>query len=308
MKYRFIQYVVWEEDLNFFGIADSHDEIYRSGRIKIGGDVITTDGFKITESLFKKGISKMPGDTDNKSQNYFLEIIIFGSEAESSKFGLDDKVGQKMEVVRSAAVVKNSEKINKKENGVCECEAKVRAFIRMLRVKEGTNNEIGYTTQYSGKRFSDFSTHPQKVITDNKGKHSSSAAGAYQIMTDTWKNLTGYYQGKDKKWHYSEKLDYAKKYNISSFDQESQDKFCLVIMKHNYLQDRSDSFYNPTVWKNKEKKIHDTAKEEKLKDWRKRFKGQQGDIIQMIIDNDIKKAALVSSLCWASLPDSPYGQ
>ncbi len=28
----------------------------------------------------------------------------------------------------------------------------------------------------------------------------------------------------------------------------------------------------------------------------------------MIIDNDIKKASLISSLCWASLPDSPYGQ
>jgi murein DD-endopeptidase MepM/ murein hydrolase activator NlpD len=206
-----------------------------------------------------------------------------------------------------AKVAKPDEKEKKKEK-VCECEARVRAFIRMLRFKEGTDDEVGYTTQYSGKQFSDFSTHPQKVITDSKGKHSSSAAGAYQIMTDTWKNLTGYYQGKDKHWHYSEKLDYSKKYNIKSFDQESQDKFCLVIMKHNYLQDRADSFYDPTYWKNKEKKIHDTVKEAKEKEWRKRFKGQQGDIVQMIIDNDIKRAALISSLCWASLPDSPYGQ
>ena len=116
MKDRFIQYVVWEEDLNFFGIADSHDEIYRSGKIKIGGDVITTHGFKSTESLFKKGISKMPDDTDNKSQNYFLEIIVFGSEAESSKVGLDDKVGQKMEMVRSAAMVKATEMNDPKDN------------------------------------------------------------------------------------------------------------------------------------------------------------------------------------------------
>lgn len=120
MKDRFIQYVVWEEDLNFFEIADSHDEIYRSGRIKIGGDVITTDGFKITEPLFKKGVSKMPGDTDNKSQNYFLEIIIFGSEAESSKFGLDDKVGQKMEVVRSAAVVNGKKPVETNTTCICK--------------------------------------------------------------------------------------------------------------------------------------------------------------------------------------------
>lgn len=178
--------------------------------------------------------------------------------------------------------------------------------MRMLRYKEGTDRDTGYTIQYSGKQFSDMSKHPEKVIT--AGKYSSSAAGAYQIMTDTWKNLTGYYQDENKKWHYSEKIDYAKKYNITSFDQESQDRFCLVIMKHNYVKDRSDSFYNPTIWKDKKKHIRDTEKEEKIKEWRKRFKGQQGDIIQMILDNDIKRAALISSLCWASLPDSPYGQ
>jgi muramidase (phage lysozyme) len=212
-----------------------------------------------------------------------------------------------VEKVKSAVGVDKTQPSNKsKDEKVCECEARVRAFIRMLRVKEGTDTENGYTTQYSGKQFSDLSKHPEEVITS--GKYSSSAAGAYQIMTDTWKNLTGYYQDKNKNWHYSEKLDYSKKYNITSFDQESQDKFCLVIMKHNYIQARSDSFYNPVVWKDKKKKIRDIVKEEKLKEWRKRFKGKQGDIIQMIIDNDIKKAALISSLCWASLPDSPYGQ
>ncbi|GEM_PF-1210688 len=207
---------------------------------------------------------------------------------------------------RSVSIVSEPPEKKEEEDKICECEARIRAFMRMLRFKEGTSSEIGYTTQYSGKQFSDMSKHPEEVI--KAGGYSSSAAGAYQIMTDTWKNLTGHYQGIDKKWHYSEKIDLAKKYNISSFDQESQDKFCLVIMKHYYLQDRSDSFYNPTVWKNKKKKIHDTVKEEKARNWRKRFKGKQGDIIQMIIDNDIERAALISSLCWASLPDSPYGQ
>lgn len=295
-----IQYVVWEYD------TGSNDEIYRSESIKITADLYDSSGFIITKGIFDKGTDLPFGDPDADSQHYLIEIITLDIGAESVKFGVHSEGLMEVENVKSPAVVKGEKESNKEKGEICECEAKVRAFMRMLRVKEGTEKELGYTTQYSGKQFSNMSKHPEEVIT--AGKYSSSAAGAYQIMTETWKNLTGYHKRDDKKWHYSEKSDYAKKYNISSFDQESQDKFCLVIMKHNYLQDRSESFYNPTVWKNKEKKIHDTAKEEKLKDWRKRFRGQQGDIIQMIIDNDIKKAALISSLCWASLPDSPYGQ
>lgn len=65
-------------------------------------------------------------------------------------------------------------------------------------------------------------------------------------------------------------------------------------MKYYYKDDRPVSFYSP--------------KNDKSKEWRKRFKEQQGDIVQFIIDGDIKRASLISSLCWASLPDSPYGQ
>ncbi|RKE78062.1 peptidoglycan DD-metalloendopeptidase family protein [Chryseobacterium sp. AG363] len=296
-----IQYVIWEYD------STSNDEVYRSAMIKIPADVYDTSGFIITKVSSEKGIGIPIGNSDSGTQNYFIEIISKDLSAESQKFGVNSEGLMEMEKVKSPVGVDKTQPSNKsKDEKVCECEARVRAFIRMLRVKEGTDTENGYTTQYSGKQFSDLSKHPEEVITS--GKYSSSAAGAYQIMTDTWKNLTGYYQDKNKNWHYSEKLDYSKKYNITSFDQESQDKFCLVIMKHNYIQDRSDSFYNPVVWKDKKKKIRDTVKEEKLKEWRKRFKGKQGDIIQMIVDNDIKKAALISSLCWASLPDSPYGQ
>lgn len=61
--------------------------------------------------------------------------------------------------------------------------------MRILRAKERTEREVGYITQYSKKHFSDMTRHPQEVIT--AGKYSSSAAGAYQIMTDIWKKLTG---------------------------------------------------------------------------------------------------------------------
>ena len=34
------------------------------------------------------------------------------------------------------------------DNGICVCDASVRAYMRMLRVGEGTEKEIGYTTMY----------------------------------------------------------------------------------------------------------------------------------------------------------------
>ena len=212
---------------------------------------------------------------------------------------------------RSTSVVNEPVKKEKENEKICECEAKVRAFMRMLRVKEGTSGESGYTKLFGHSNFTkpphnrDLSTHPD--ISIPYGTTSSDAAGAYQIMGDTFKNLTGYFQDKYGNWKYSEKLDKKKKYNIKSFDQESQDKFCLAILKHNYTSDRNDSFYNPIYWINK-KKIRDTKREEKARIWRSRFKGKQGDIIQFIIDDNVERAILLASLCWASLPDSPYGQ
>ncbi|SFC41756.1 glycoside hydrolase family protein [Kaistella jeonii] len=96
---KYIQYVVWEKD---FGI---HDEIFRSGKIKVPSDICTTGGFKITEIHFQKGIDLPAGDPDSDKQNYFLEIIVLDSTAESKKFGLDDAAPQQMEVVKSAAMV-----------------------------------------------------------------------------------------------------------------------------------------------------------------------------------------------------------
>ncbi len=172
----------------------------------------------------------------------------------------------------------------------CDCEARVRAFIRMLRVGEGTEGEKGYTRQFSGKQFSDMSDHPHEVITASG--YSSSAAGAYQIMANT----------------YDELKTYRTKYNILNFNQESQDKLCLVILKHNYEKDRPSSFYNPIYWKDKAETIRNLEKENIAKERRKRFKGQNGDIIKMLIDNNFDNAVLLSALCWASLPDAPYGQ
>ncbi len=114
----------------------------------------------------------------------------------------------------------------------CECEQRIRAFMRMLRIGEGTEGEKGYTTQYSGTQFSDMSTHPENVIT--AGAYSSSAAGAYQIMRYTWWWLNGEKLTNDNKKAgvYEEAHDYVKKYSIPDFTAESQDKLCVVILKH----------------------------------------------------------------------------
>ena len=137
--------------------------------------------------------------------------------------------------------------------GKCTCEEKVRAFMRMLRVKEGSEREEGYTRLFGNGDFTkpphnkDMSTHPNINVywyTDRRGQRVySSATGAYQIMKDTYKGFQGYYKDGNGNWVYSEKIDYIKKYNIRSFDQESQDKLCLVIFKHNYVQKRSRSFF-----------------------------------------------------------------
>jgi muramidase (phage lysozyme) len=188
---------------------------------------------------------------------------------------------------KSAVLVKKSEssisKMNNK-NCACECEARVRAFMRMLRVKEDTVGDSGYEKVVGGKSFikdygKDWSTHPKISVYIKRIDKYSNAAGAYQFMGDSYDHIL---------------TNYKKKYSIKGFDKESQDKMCLILLKHYYRKDRPDSFYSPN--------------DEKSKEWRKRFKGKEGNIIQFIIDGDIKRAALVASLCWASLPDSPYGQ
>jgi muramidase (phage lysozyme) len=54
----------------------------------------------------------------------------------------------------------------------CICEARIRAFMRMLRIKEGTEGESGYKKRYGGI-FTDMKTHPQIKITS--GGYTSSA-------------------------------------------------------------------------------------------------------------------------------------
>jgi muramidase (phage lysozyme) len=124
----------------------------------------------------------------------------------------------------------DEKKDNKK--GVCESEARVRAFMRMLRKGEGTQGESGYTKQFGGGNFTDMNTHPQEII--HSGNYYSSAAGAYQIMGYTyyWLNGEKLKSNNKREGVYEKEHDYIKKYNIKDFKPESQDKLCLIILKH----------------------------------------------------------------------------
>lgn len=100
-------------------------------------------------------------------------------------------------------------------------EIRVRAFMQMLRVGEGTVGDIGYETLFGGKSFikdfgRDFSDHPR--IHRPFGRTTSTAAGAYQVMGYTWDN--------------AKMIARRKQYNIRSFSKIDQDLFCVILLKY----------------------------------------------------------------------------
>ena len=121
-------------------------------------------------------------------------------------------------VENKAAVVVGTQALTKKDDKVCECEAKVRAFMRMIRIGEGTQDEGGYSRIVGGSSFSDhekdFSDHPKVYIK----KYDSTAAGAYQITKTNW-NSDSFL-----KWRNDNK--------ITDFLPESQDKYCVYLIKN----------------------------------------------------------------------------
>lgn len=63
----------------------------------------------------------------------------------------------------------------------------LRAFLIMIQYSEGTFGKDGYNKLYGGSLFQDFSRHPNQKQT--KWGLTSTAAGAYQILSKTWAEL-----------------------------------------------------------------------------------------------------------------------
>ena len=62
-----------------------------------------------------------------------------------------------------------------------------RALLETIRRSEGTNGPNAYTTMFGGRQFGNMSRHPNQVV--SSGGYVSAAAGAYQFMPDTWKEV-----------------------------------------------------------------------------------------------------------------------
>lgn len=67
-------------------------------------------------------------------------------------------------------------------------EANVQAFLRAIRLGEGTSGPDGYRTLFGGGKFDSFADHPRIKVTAKLGGRSitSTAAGAYQALAGTW--------------------------------------------------------------------------------------------------------------------------
>ncbi len=105
-------------------------------------------------------------------------------------------------------------------NNVDVRELKVRAFLRMIRVGEGTLGASGYEKLFGGSSFikdhgKTFGDHPQIKI--NKSGYTSSAAGAYQVMGYTWNDVSV--------------VRFRRKLGILDFTPQSQDKLCVALLK-----------------------------------------------------------------------------
>lgn len=91
----------------------------------------------------------------------------------------------------------------------------VRAFLRMIRYGEGTEDQDGYRRMFGGDLFDSFEDHPRQLKTftlRNGGTLSSTAAGAYQFLSRTWDGL-------------------VKQYNFPDFSPSSQDQACVALIK-----------------------------------------------------------------------------
>jgi len=205
MKGKTIKLKIWEDDI-------SDQLVYENNYVLAGDESYAT--INLTNEMRKKGDDFKEGS----EQEYFLEIEYAGQSVDSEVINVNDSAPKiKVETGVSTSGVKAKKVDQKKEEKVCECEARVRAFMRMLRVGEGTEKESGYSIIVGGSSFKDhgkdFSDHPKVYIK----KYDSTAAGAYQITKTNWNDYAF--------------VNWRKEHKIFDFSPESQDKYCVYLIK-----------------------------------------------------------------------------
>lgn len=94
----------------------------------------------------------------------------------------------------------------------------VSAFLRAIRLGEGTGDELGYYRIVGGQTFTDDSVHPHVKVFLPKYNVYSTAAGAYQIIFPTWTGL-------------------CKQYSFPDFTPESQDQAAVALIYEKHALD-----------------------------------------------------------------------
>lgn len=88
----------------------------------------------------------------------------------------------------------------------------VTAFLKAIRLGEGTSGPLGYHTIVGGGSFSDDSHHPNVRVYIERYKVYSTAAGAYQIIRPTWDGL-------------------VRQYGFPDFSPECQDEAAVALIE-----------------------------------------------------------------------------
>ena len=86
------------------------------------------------------------------------------------------------------------------------------AFMRAIRVGEGTLGQDGYRTIVGGGLFDDYSDHPRIKVWIPRNNDYSSAAGAYQMIRRTWDGVQA-------------------KLGLPDFSPASQDLACIELIR-----------------------------------------------------------------------------
>ena len=186
MKGKTIKLKIWEDDT-------SDQLVYENNYVLAGDESYAT--LSLTNEMRKEG-----GDfKEGSEQEYFLEIEYAGQSVDSEVINVNDSAPRvKVNTGVSTSGVKAKKADQKKEEKVCECEAKVRAFLRLIMVKESEQMAIKYgyspyEINVGGKSFikdhkKDYSTHPRVYISSA----NSTAAGAYQFLGWKYDEMNGY--------------------------------------------------------------------------------------------------------------------
>ena len=87
----------------------------------------------------------------------------------------------------------------------------VRAFLRAIRLGEGTSDDDGYRRIVGGGNIDNFDDHPRQRVWIDRYKVWSTAAGAYQFLAGTWDEM-------------------AAKYDLPDFSPASQDRAAVGLL------------------------------------------------------------------------------